>query len=449
MPIATGAAPSLGTGDAEVEEIVARRAVTPLFQRLVHLSSGETVGFECLARGPEGSSLRAPGTLFAAAARAGLLGELDWACRAAALGAARRAALHPSLTWMVNVDPASLHQPCPTDLRPVISAARTRLRVLTELTARGAGERPGELLQATADARQSFWGVALDDVGRAPEPLALLPFLQPDVVKLDLGLLRNRTVIEAAAVANAVRAYAEATGAVILAEGIEGTEDLEWARDLGATYGQGFHYGHPGPLPEGLAPPRHPFPFSQRFEIDPSLTPFQTLSASRPIRRAGRRRLTAISRQLEAQVLASGDAPVVLTSFERPEAYTPDVQQRLELVTSRAAITVVAGTGIADRVQGPVSAAELTLDDPAGREWAVVVVGPNFAAALAATRYDGALPGLTYDYVLTYDRPAVIAAGRALLQRVTRPRARVTESLTLESRSSVVPAPIGDHRTGE
>lgn len=433
MPLAAGIVPSteapaseagsVEAAAAEAGEIVARRAITPLFQPLVHLASGEVVGFECLARGPADSSLHSPGALFAAAAgRGGLLAELDWVCRASALGAARRAALHPSLTWVVNVDPASLHQPCPEDILPVISAARTRLRVLTELTARSAGERPGELLQATADARKSFWGVALDDVGRAPEPLALLPFLQPDVVKVDLGLLRNRTPIELAAVANAVRAYAEATGAVILAEGIESDGDRERAEDLGATYGQGYAYGRPGPLPASVPAPRHPFPFSQRFDIDPDLTPFQTLAARKPIERANRRKLTGISRQLEEQVLAGADAPVVLTSFEQPEAYTAAVQQRLERIAGRAAFTVAAGAGITARVRAPVSSTELDVDDPVTREWSVVVVGPNFAAALAATRYDGTFTGRRYDYVLTYDRPAVIAAGRALLQRVTSSR---------------------------
>ena len=50
---------------------------------------------------------------------------------------------------------------------------------------------------------------------------------------------------------NAVNAHAERTGAVVLAEGIETEEHLATARALGATLGQGWYFGRPGP---GAAP---------------------------------------------------------------------------------------------------------------------------------------------------------------------------------------------------
>ncbi len=64
------------------------RAVQPVFQPLIDLDSRHVVGYEALARGPTGSSLESPAALFAAAWRAGRVAELDWACRAAAFGAA-------------------------------------------------------------------------------------------------------------------------------------------------------------------------------------------------------------------------------------------------------------------------------------------------------------------------------------------------------------------------
>ena len=36
-------------------------------------------------------------------------------------------------------------------------------------------------------------GVALDDVGAAPPSLAVLPFVRPDLIKLDMRLLQGRT----------------------------------------------------------------------------------------------------------------------------------------------------------------------------------------------------------------------------------------------------------------
>ena len=54
-----------------------------------------------------------------------------------------------------------------------------------------------------------------------------------------------------AEIMNAVNAHAERTGAVVLAEGIETDEHLAMARALGATLGQGWLFGRPGP---GAAP---------------------------------------------------------------------------------------------------------------------------------------------------------------------------------------------------
>jgi EAL domain-containing protein (putative c-di-GMP-specific phosphodiesterase class I) len=63
--------------------------------------------------------------------------------------------------------------------------------------------------------------VALDDVGAAPASLAVLPFVRPDLIKLDMRLLQGRTTAEAAHIVNTVRAQAERTDALVIAEGIE------------------------------------------------------------------------------------------------------------------------------------------------------------------------------------------------------------------------------------
>jgi EAL domain-containing protein (putative c-di-GMP-specific phosphodiesterase class I) len=39
---------------------------------------------------------------------------------------------------------------------------------------------------------QRSWGIALDDIGEDPGSLAMMPFLEPDVIKLDLRLVQQR-----------------------------------------------------------------------------------------------------------------------------------------------------------------------------------------------------------------------------------------------------------------
>ena len=100
--------------------------------------------------------------------------------------------------------------------------------------------------------------MSLDDVGADSRSLATMPLLYPDVIKLDLQLLAERTPADVARVVTAVGAEAERRHASVLAEGIDSTEQLAMARAAGATLGQGFMLGEPGPLPDELPRPSRP-----------------------------------------------------------------------------------------------------------------------------------------------------------------------------------------------
>ncbi|MEV4348552.1 EAL domain-containing protein [Actinoplanes sp. NPDC049596] len=77
-------------------------------------------------------------------------------------------------------------------------------------------------------------GVASDDVGADPASLAFLPLIEPDVVKLDMHLVRDPYSAHTQATADAVAVYAERSGAIVLAEGMEEPEDAVNAAALGA-----------------------------------------------------------------------------------------------------------------------------------------------------------------------------------------------------------------------
>jgi hypothetical protein len=56
--------------------------------------------------------------------------------------------------------------------------------------------------------------------------------------------------------------------------------------------------------------------------------------------------------------------------------------------------------------------------DPLRDEWNLAVVSPHFAALLTARRNPHAVDrNAAFRYGLTYDRPLVLSAARALLQR--------------------------------
>ncbi len=400
----------------DIHQVIDKRAVNTLFQPLVDITAGGVLGYEALSRGPAGSPWELPGDLFAAARRAGREAELDWVCRAQAFRRILLAGPDPALTWFVNMEPVGARTDCPADLADVIDQARSQLRVVTELTERAIAQDPSGLLEATARIRDAGWGVALDDVGADPASLALMPFVHPDVVKLDMQLLHAPDDRHTARVVAAVAAFAEATGAIVLAEGIETVKHLATARTMGATVGQGWHFGRPGTLPRGRrAQARLPF-------IDPprpsNRTPYEIVSRVRPVTRTTKERLMPMSRHLEALAGTGTQPPVLLACFQDAAHFRPATAERFAGIAAHSPLVAAFGTGLPEEPAPGVRGADLGDGDPLRGEWNVIVVGPHQAAALVARDLGDTGPEgeRQFDFALTHDRALVVEAARSLLR---------------------------------
>jgi len=408
----------------DFRRVLDERAVQPVFQPLVDLDNRHVLGYEALARGPMGSALESPAALFGAAYRAGRVAELDWACRAAAFTEAVRGGLGPPLTLFVNAELVSLGVACPEDLRPAIELGRSNLRVVVEVTERAVAGDPARLLATVAQARQAGWGVALDDVGAAPASLAVLPFIRPDLIKLDMRLLQGRTTVEAAHIVNTVRAQAERTDAVVIAEGIETIKHAREAVAAGATIGQGFLFGHPAPLPSAMPPPGEAIHLRNAPPTGNPATPWEVVASAREPRRATKDLLVEMCMQLEHQGLDSAEPNLLLACFQEADHFTPAARSRYEFLATRAAFTGALGHGMPVTPVAGVRGADLAADDPLRGEWDLIVIGPRFAAALVANDLgDPAGEDIQrrYDVVVTHDRELVIRAAEPLLRRLVPP----------------------------
>ena len=415
---------------ADIHEVIDRRAVTPVFQPLVDMAAGRVVGYEALSRGPAGTPWEAPARLFAAARGVDREDELDWVCRAQAYRVALAAGLDRHLTLFVNMEPTAWRSPCPPDLVPLVAQARDRLQVVTEMTERAIARDPSALLAATTACREAGWGVALDDVGADPMSLALMPFVHPDVIKLDMQLLRNPEDPHTARVVAAVAAYAESTGAVVLAEGIETERHVAVARTMGATVGQGWWYGRPAPL-DGPHPAAEPLPLLPRATCGSGAdaTPFGIVSAARPVTRTTKADLMPLSRHLEALAGEGTEPPVLLACFQDDRHFTAGTARRFARIARHSPLVAALGAGMSAEPVPGVRGALLDGDDPLRGEWNVIVVGPHQAAALVARDLGdtGAERDRRFDFAITHDRALVVEAARSLLRCLTPVRTALAE----------------------
>ena len=411
-----------------IDEVLADGTVISVFQPIVDLDTGAVVAYEALARGPEGP-LRSPDALFAAARAAGRLAELDAACRTAAFRGAVEHGLLAPLTVFVNVEPEVLDSAPLADLLAIAESAPAQLRVVVEITERAIAARPAELLQTVQRIREIGWGLALDDVGADAMSLAFMPLLRPDVVKLDMRLVRDRPGQDVAEVMNAVNAYAERTGALVLAEGIETDAHLVQALALGATLGQGWMFGRPQrgpaehlPTAELLLPPA---------AVEPpgtEVSPFRSLPPGTVLRRSPKRLLIELSKQLERHALRLGETAVIASTFQEARHFTPSTVARYRGLAERTGFVCALGEGLSSEPVPGVRGATLSPTDEVRGEWDIAVIAPHFSAALLARDLGDTGPDMDrmFEFALTYERDTVARAAHALVSRVVPQEQRRT-----------------------
>jgi EAL domain-containing protein (putative c-di-GMP-specific phosphodiesterase class I) len=402
-----------------VGSILAAGTLRALFQPIIDLDSQAVIGYEALARGPLGSPLESPLALFAAARAEGLLAELDSACRAQAFRSAVTSGRLAPLTLFVNVEPEVLDGAPLDDLLQIASTAPRALRVVFEITERSITARPAELLRTVARIRDHGWAIALDDVGADPRSLAFMSLLRPEVVKLDLSLIQERPSPEIAAIMHAVNAYTEGSGSLLLAEGIETQAHVATAHALGARFGQGWLFGRPS---EERSPLRVAAAELTRSHVEPApnMSPFDCLAPGTPLRRAGKRLLVELSKQLEQEALSRGDTALIAAAFQEARHFTTRTAERYRRLVDETAFVCVFGEGLVSAPLPGVRGSTLAPDDPLIGEWDVIVLTPHFSAALLARDLGDTGPDLDrmFEYALTYRRDVAVRAASALMSRV-------------------------------
>jgi EAL domain-containing protein (putative c-di-GMP-specific phosphodiesterase class I) len=404
------------TGPVSRDQMLTPGALQPAYQPIVELDTGLTVGYEALARWPD---LRVtPEIAFDVAIQEGWVDLLDWTCHVAAVRGALAARLGRRQTLFVNAEPASFAGDPPPGLDRLKARVERELRLVVEITERALTESPAKLLQACRVIRSHGLGLALDDVGAVPESLALLPLMAPDVVKIDLVPTRGWIPRDRAHFMTALAAYAEQSGALILAEGIETERHLSEARILGATLGQGWYFGAAGPIGKDR-PTARMATLAPRVER-PVTTPTALLESSGRAQIASKKQLLGMSLLLEHQALSLRSPMVVLTALQDMGHFSAATASRYRSMAARCPLVVVFGP---DRNLGKgigFYTIPLDIDDPLRHEWVVLVLGAHYAAALLARDLGDQGPDRDrrFAYLLTHDRDLVIQAATSLLERV-------------------------------
>jgi len=213
------------------------------FQPIVDMTLRTVFSYEALVRGVHGE----PASAVLARVNSANQYSFDRLCRMMAIHKASQLGLATRLN--INLLPNAIHKP-ESNLRTTLNVARSVGfpidRIIFELTESEQVGDPIRLAATMREYRRLGLMTAIDDFGAGYSGLSLLAALQPDYIKLDIGLIHRietdavRRVIVRGIVSMCLDLEIE-----VIAEGVETEAELDVLRDLGMRYFQGHLFAMP------------------------------------------------------------------------------------------------------------------------------------------------------------------------------------------------------------
>lgn len=218
-------------------------AFSMAFQPIVDVRNRTVFAYEALVRGLDGSGA------------AQILGQVttenryqfDQACRVKAVSLAARLGVdcHVSINFLPN----AVYEPAAC-IRTTLEAAHQHQfptdRLIFEITENERVVDKDHLKRITEEYRRRGFKTAIDDFGAGYSGLNLLAEFQPDIIKLDMELVRQiDTQPVRRAIVQGILGVCQVLSIDVIAEGVETEAEYQTLRALGVHYFQGYLFAKP------------------------------------------------------------------------------------------------------------------------------------------------------------------------------------------------------------
>lgn len=239
--------------ETDLFEIIETGSIVTHFQPQVSLRRKAVIGLEALSRGFDAASgeIIPPSVLFSLADDPQTRLALDRVCRTRA--AESFAALHrrdKSVMLSMNIDAACINEETRGSnhlLKLIKRCDISPNNVIIEIIESRCDDMDA-LLEFVRFYRKKNFLIALDDVGAGFSNLDRIPLLKPDVLKLDRSLISGvNEQFHKLEVARSFVQMANRLGCLVLAEGVETSEETMCLLANGIDVFQGFFFARPAP----------------------------------------------------------------------------------------------------------------------------------------------------------------------------------------------------------
>ncbi|WP_460563122.1 EAL domain-containing protein [Hydrogenophaga aquatica] len=213
------------------------------FQPIVDVTTQEVFAYEALVRGHAGGS---------ASEVLDQVNEdnrylFDQSCRVKAVELAARLGLGQYIS--INFLPNAVYEAA-TCIRATLQAARQygfpTERLIFEITENEKVVDKDHLKRIIQEYRRQGFKTAIDDFGAGYSGLNLLAEFQPDIIKLDMALVRNIDQDPVRqAIVQGILGVCKALNIDVIAEGVESPAEYESLRAMDVRYFQGYLFARP------------------------------------------------------------------------------------------------------------------------------------------------------------------------------------------------------------
>ena len=231
----------------QMMDIIKNKEIKAVFQPIVSLQNGNVFAYEALSRITLKKCIFDIGEAFEIAQEMNCLWEFERLCR---INSIKMSSNKPkSAKLFLNVDPNIIH-----DSGFKSGVTREKLEkynlkcsdIVFEATERSAIKDIDTFRQSLRHYRKQGFSVAVDDVGSGYSGANRIFEIQPQYIKIDMGIVKDITEDERKrSFVAALSQFAADFDIALIAEGVETLEQLEAVMALHIDYAQGFYLAKP------------------------------------------------------------------------------------------------------------------------------------------------------------------------------------------------------------
>lgn len=224
------------------------------YQPIVDVRARAVFAHEALARGPNGESAWSVLSQVNSANRF----RFDQDCRSRAIEGAAALGMAESLS--INFIPNAVEDASACiqrTLRTAEACGFSLSKVIFEVTEGEKLRDPARLVEIFREYRKLGIKTAIDDFGAGYAGLGLLARFQPDLVKIDMDLVRGADSDSARqAIIESIVSMCRRLGVAVLAEGVESENERDYLASVGIDLMQGFLFARPSFKAIGVVDPK-------------------------------------------------------------------------------------------------------------------------------------------------------------------------------------------------